>query len=132
MTGRTNATQKDDHGQTPGRARPHSRGLTRPGGLAPLRSKSGFGDRRHCRRSLNLFILGLLRLAAFAIAFSGRHLGIPSSNVPSIGLRASAPYVDGNASNYGKGSPGPGRWPRTRARGLLWAAAGRKVRMKEL
>lgn len=39
--------------------------------------------------------------------------------------------VGGNVSIYGKGSPGPGRSPRTRATSLLWAAYGRKVRMKE-
>lgn len=61
------------------------------GALAPLRSRSGRGDRRYCRRCLNLLLLALLRLADFAVASSCRHFGIPSSNVPSTGPRASAP-----------------------------------------
>ena len=91
MNGLTGRSRTRDQGAPARGVRPHSRDPSRSGALAPLRSKSGLGDRRRCRRSLNLFLLGVLWLAAFAIAFSGRHFGIPSSNVPSIGPRASAP-----------------------------------------
>ncbi len=116
-------------------ARPHLGGPARSGALAPLRSKSGLGDRRHRRRSLNLFLLGLLRLAAFAIASSCRQFGIRFFNVlhrsGRVRTRPSDAWM-GGFELWREGAVmvlgdrlGPG------AGSLPWATAGRKVRMME-